>query len=79
MKTQIKITGQPNGNMTLRSQIAASFSELMFNNFISEEMTKKEAKTLLKDAYKSLKNESNLSFNGELLSYDASQANIIVS
>ena len=43
-------------------------------------MTKKEASKLLKDAKRSLKkDDKTVSFNGSVLSYDASMAEIIVS
>jgi len=83
MKVQIKITGQPNGNYTLKGAISGATDEkrLMFNGFLLEFNTKKEAKKALWEAYKYLRyidsDVTNLGYSKfGTLSYDASTATI---
>lgn len=81
MKTEIRISGQINGNFTLKGAIsgAQDVRSTMFNGFVLAFNTKKEAKKALWDAYKSIKREdptdAHLSYiPGNFLTYDASKA-----
>lgn len=81
MKAQITISGQINGNFTLKGAIsgAEEVKKGSFNSFILVFKTKKEAKKALWEAYKSIRKEdptdSGLRYSpGYALSYDASRA-----
>lgn len=83
MKTQIKITGQPNGNYTLKGAIsgATEIKRLMFGGFLLLFETKKEARKALWEAYRYLKSKepdySNIHYSKYgTLNYDASNAAI---
>ena len=85
MKTSIFISGQINGNSTLRNAIVTADCEEkkgMFNSITLVFPTKKAANKAMWDAYKSLRNDkqdaqaSRLSYTKGYISYDASTAKI---
>ena len=86
MRTSIFISGQINGNYTLKGAICGFEEEkrTMFNGFELKFKTKKEAKKSLWEAFKYLRqdkqdaNASMLSYSKYgVLSYDASKAKIV--
>jgi hypothetical protein len=88
MKAQVTITGQVNGNFTLKSAIAcngnySSIEKGMFNSFHINFDTVGEAKNALRKAWKSIKSEDENLLNRDGLNkdytnlrYDASQAQL---
>ena len=85
MRTTITVTGQINGNFTLRNAIARTgwpeIKDGMFNSFHLTFETKKEAEKALWEAYKILRQDkqdaqaSRLSYSKKsALYYDASKA-----
>ena len=87
MKTVIKISGQINGNFTLKHAVQTSEcvdAKGRFNSFYLFFETKKQAKSALKNAYRELKNDEpdfykdgGIGFYNNSLSYDASNAVIL--
>ena len=86
MKTQIKITGQPQGNRLLLSHLCESDEQVLnlpFGNFLVTFPTKGEAVNTLSQAYRAMKSNEpdyvGISYARAWgISYDASQAIIVV-
>lgn len=85
MKTEIIITGQPQGNYTLKSALNSVNCEVKkhFQDYTIIFNTKKEAKEALKNAFIQLKNEEydyyrdgGIDLYNDTLTYDASRAYI---
>lgn len=85
MTTSIFISGQINGNSTLRNKIITADCEEkkgMFNNITLVFPTKKAAEKAMWEAYKSLRSDkqdaqaSRLKYHKGFISYDASTAKI---
>ena len=85
MKTQIKITGQINGNFTLLRSLHRyeKKENLPFNNFLLYYETRKDAREDIREACRNLKDaepgyqENEKEKNNGWLHYDASYAEII--
>lgn len=81
MKTQIKITGQINGNRIILNNLDVSDKprqELPFNDYLISELNMAEAKALLRSA-KRLLGGAYITRNGKCLNYDSSRAEIITN
>jgi hypothetical protein len=89
MKCTIKITGQLNGNFTIKRKLQnfiSSKERIYGRTIILEYETIKKAKEDIRDAYKKLKQEEpdyakegGIVFTNDSLTYDASIASIIKS
>jgi len=86
MKTTIKITGQINGNHTLKNAIGGEINQGMFNSFTCVFDSRKEAREAIRKAYQDIKRnyDGNISWNilrkskdNGLLWFDSSKAEII--